>query len=120
MGETVKLTADDGHNFDAYVARPDGQPKAGLVIVQEIFGVNVHMRGVADDYAAQGYLAVAPALFDRVKPGIELGYDSDDVAEGRGRSDDALDHAGQHVTGHLVAGLVADGITADHFRRGPA
>lgn len=83
MGETVKLTADDGHNFDAYVARPDGQPKAGLVIVQEIFGVNVHMRGVADDYAAQGYLAVAPALFDRVKPGIELGYDSDDVAEGR-------------------------------------
>jgi len=84
MGETVKLTAEDGHKFDAYVARPSGAAKAGLVIVQEIFGVNVHIRGVADAYAADGYLAVAPALFDRVKPGIELGYDSDDVAEGRG------------------------------------
>lgn len=83
MGETVKLMAEDGHTFDAYVARPAGRPKAGLVIVQEIFGVNVHIRGVADGYAADGYLAIAPALFDRVKPGIELGYDSDDVAEGR-------------------------------------
>jgi len=89
MGETVKLTANDGHSFDAYVARPPeqpltDQPKAGLVIVQEIFGVNVHIRGVADGYAADGYLAVAPALFDRVKPGIELGYDQNDIAEGRG------------------------------------
>ncbi len=83
MGETVKLTADDGHNFDAYVARPAEQPKAGLVIIQEIFGVNSHIRGVADSYAAEGYLAVAPALFDRVDPGIELGYDKDDVTRGR-------------------------------------
>jgi carboxymethylenebutenolidase len=83
MGDTVKLTADDGHSFDAYVARPAEQPKAGLVIVQEIFGVNVHIRGVADGFAADGYLAIAPALFDRVEPGIELGYDKEDVAEGR-------------------------------------
>ena len=83
MGETVKLTADDGHNFDAYVARPAEQPKAGLVIIQEIFGVNSHIRGVADSFAAEGYLAVAPALFDRVDPGIELGYDKDDVTRGR-------------------------------------
>ncbi|MGF1592462.1 MAG: dienelactone hydrolase family protein [Kiloniellaceae bacterium] len=83
MGDTVKLTANDGHSFDAYVARPADQPRAGLVIVQEIFGVNVHIRGVADGYAAEGYLAIAPALFDRVKPGVELGYDKDDVAEGR-------------------------------------
>jgi len=83
MGETVKLTADDGHSFDAYVARPAEQPKAGLVIIQEIFGVNVHIRGVADSYAAEGYLAIAPALFDRVEPGIELGYDADDVKQGR-------------------------------------
>jgi carboxymethylenebutenolidase len=83
MGETVKLTADDGHSFDAYVARPAEQPKAGLVIVQEIFGVNVHIRAVADGFAKDGYLAVAPALFDRHKPGIELGYDSADVAKGR-------------------------------------
>jgi carboxymethylenebutenolidase len=83
MGEMVKLTADDGHTFDAYVARPAAQPKAGMVIVQEIFGVNVHIRAVADDYAAQGYLVVAPALFDRFQAGIELGYDQDDVARGR-------------------------------------
>ncbi len=83
MGETVKLTADDGHSFDAYVARPAEQPRAGLVIIQEIFGVNVHIRGVADSFAAEGYLAIAPALFDRVGPGIELGYDPDDVAKGR-------------------------------------
>ena len=83
MGDTVKLTANDGHSFDAYVARPADQPRAGVVIVQEIFGVNVHIRGVADGYAAEGYLAIAPALFDRVKPGVELGYDKDDVAEGR-------------------------------------
>lgn len=83
MGETVTLTANDGHSFDAYVARPADQPKAGLVIVQEIFGVNRHIRGVADGFAKDGYLAVAPAMFDRVERGIELGYDKDDVATGR-------------------------------------
>lgn len=83
MGETVKLTSNDGHSFDAYVARPADQPKAGLVVVQEIFGVNEHIRGVADGFAKDGYLAIAPALFDRVEPGIELGYDKDDIAEGR-------------------------------------
>jgi carboxymethylenebutenolidase len=81
--ETVKLTADDGHSFDAYVARPSDQPRAGLVVIQEIFGVNVHIRSVADSFAAEGYLAIAPALFDRVGPGIELGYDKDDIAKGR-------------------------------------
>lgn len=84
MGETVKLTADDGHSYDAYVARPAGQPKAGIVVVQEIFGVNEHMRRVADGFADDGYLAVTPALFDRVRPGIELGYDKDDITAGRG------------------------------------
>lgn len=83
MGETVTLTANDGHSFDAYVARPADQPKAGLVVVQEIFGVNRHIRGVADGFAQDGYLAVAPAMFDRVERGIELGYDKDDIAEGR-------------------------------------
>ena len=83
MGETVKLTANDKHSFDAYVARPDDQPKAGLVIVQEIFGVNQHIRRIADGFAKDGYLAIAPALFDRVERGIELGYDKDDIAAGR-------------------------------------
>ena len=83
MGEQVSLTAADGHELAAYVARPEGPAKGGLVVVQEIFGVNAHIRAVADGFARDGYLAVAPALFDRIRPGIELGYEADDVAEGR-------------------------------------
>jgi carboxymethylenebutenolidase len=78
MGEFVKLTASDGHEFDAYVARPAGQPIAGLVVVQEIFGVNAHIRAVTDSYAKDGFLAVAPALFDRWERGVDLGYDGAD------------------------------------------
>jgi carboxymethylenebutenolidase len=106
MGETVTLTANDGHSFDAYVARPADQPKAGLVVVQEIFGVNRHIRGVADGFAKDGYLAVAPAMFDRVERGIELGYDKDDVAEGRAiRAKISWDEAMSDVAAAL--GLVA-------------
>ncbi|HEV2135408.1 MAG TPA: dienelactone hydrolase family protein [Terracidiphilus sp.] len=79
MGEHVKLTAEDGQKLDAYVAQPQGEPIAGLVVVQEIFGVNAHIRSVADGYARGGFLAVAPALFDRIQPGIELGYDPADM-----------------------------------------
>lgn len=79
MGEHVTLKATDGQQFDAYVARPAGEPLAGLVVVQEIFGVNAHIRSVADGYAAEGFLAVAPALFDRIQPGIELGYEPADM-----------------------------------------
>jgi carboxymethylenebutenolidase len=74
MGEHVTLKAADGHELDAYVARPEGQPVAGLVVVQEIFGVNAHIRSVAESYARDGFLAVAPALFDRIERGVELGY----------------------------------------------
>lgn len=90
MGEFIQLTASDGHKLDAYLAQPAGKPKGGVVIVQEIFGINAHIRSVADDYAAEGYLAVAPALFDRIEPKIELGYEADDIEKGRdykGRSD---------------------------------
>ena len=79
MSESVKLCAADGHEFSAYVARPQGEPTAGLVVVQEIFGVNPHIRSVADGYAKDGFLAVAPALFDRIRPGIELGYEGADI-----------------------------------------
>jgi carboxymethylenebutenolidase len=75
MSESVTLRAADGHSFSAYVARPATEPIAGLVVVQEIFGVNAHIRSVADGWARDGFLAVAPALFDRIQPGIELGYD---------------------------------------------
>ena len=83
MGETVTLTAKDGHKLAAYRADPAGKPKGALVVVQEIFGVNGHMRRVSDDFAAQGYVALSPALFDRVQRGIELGYDQKSIETGR-------------------------------------
>mgnify|MGYP003640822543 CR=1 FL=1 len=73
MGEFMQLTASDGHKFDAYLAQPSGKPRGGVVVVQEIFGINAHIQSVVDDYAAEGYLAIAPALFDRIEPKIELG-----------------------------------------------
>ena len=79
MGEHVTLTAADGQRLDAYVARPEGEPLAGLVVLQEIFGVNAHIRSVADGYAKDGFLVVAPALFDRIQPGVELGYEAADM-----------------------------------------
>jgi len=75
MGETATLRAADNHELDAYVARPAGQTIAGLVVVQEIFGVNAHIRSVADGYARDGFFAVAPALFDRIERGVELAYE---------------------------------------------
>jgi len=79
---TVHLTSADGFGFSAYVAQPKGAPKGAIVVVQEIFGVNSHIREVADGYAAAGYLAVAPATFDRVKPAVQMGYTPDDMQAG--------------------------------------
>ena len=83
MGQTITLTASDGATISAYRADPEGTPRGGVVVVQEIFGVNDHIRSVADGYAADGYLAVAPALFDRVRAGVELGYDAEGIDVGR-------------------------------------
>ncbi|HEX6137065.1 MAG TPA: dienelactone hydrolase family protein [Casimicrobiaceae bacterium] len=83
MGQMIRLTAADGQVLGAYEALPEGPARGGIVVVQEIFGVNGHIRGVADGYARDGYRVVAPALFDRVRPGIELGYTDADVAQGR-------------------------------------
>jgi carboxymethylenebutenolidase len=82
MGEIITMTAGDGFTFAAYKARPAGTPKAGLVVLQEIFGVNAHIREVADRFAAEGYLVIAPALFDRAQRGVELGYTPDDITAG--------------------------------------
>jgi carboxymethylenebutenolidase len=79
---TITLTAADGFKSSAYASEPSGAPKGAIVVLQEIFGVNSHVRGVADGYAAAGYLAVAPATFDRVERAVELGYTPDDVAQG--------------------------------------
>ncbi len=81
MGDMVRLTAADGHQLEAYQAAPEGTPRAGVLILQEIFGVTDHIKRVTDDYAAQGYLALAPAMFDRVKPAITLDYA--DIQQGR-------------------------------------
>jgi carboxymethylenebutenolidase len=94
LGKTVQGTAADGHSLSMYRADPVGEPRGGLVIAQEIFGVNSHIRAVCDDYAAEGYVVIAPALFDRVEPGIELGYQPDDVTAGRAiREKVSLDEA---------------------------
>lgn len=82
MGKMIDLTASDGFCLKAYRADPMGQPKGAIIVVQEIFGVNGHIRRVADGYAADGYVAIAPALFDRAAPDIELGYTSDDMQKG--------------------------------------
>lgn len=79
---TTRLTAADGHVFDASEVRPD-DARSAVIVVQEIFGVNAHIRSVADRYAALGYHAIAPALFDRVEPGVELDYDGPGVERGR-------------------------------------
>ena len=83
MGQTVTLTAKDGHKFQVYRADPAGKPRGALVVIQEIFGVNTHIRHVTDGFAAKGYVAVAPALFDRLENGIELGYDPKSIEMGR-------------------------------------
>lgn len=82
MSKTVTLTAADGHSLSAYVAEPAGKRRVGVVVVQEIFGINSHIRSVADSYATEGYLTIAPALFDRVQPGYETGYTPDDIQKG--------------------------------------
>ena len=74
MGKMIRLKAKDGHELDAYVAEPQGEAKGGIVVVQEIFGVTNHIKRVADQYAAQGYKAVAPAMFDRIKRNLTLEY----------------------------------------------
>ncbi len=82
MGKMIQLRASDDYQLEAYRAEPAGNPKAGLVILQEVFGVTRHIRRVADEYAAEGFLAIAPNLFDRVEPGLNLDYSAVD----RGRA----------------------------------
>ncbi len=138
MGTYVHLRAADGFVFPAYVAEPDGPPRAGIVVVPEIFGVNSHIRAVAEGFAAEGYLAVAPATFERVQRGVELGYRAHDIQAGSGlkKSVEALPAPGvlpdlqaavQHaahggkvgIVGYCWGGLLAwraacelDGLTA--------
>jgi len=82
MGEHIQVASGDGFEFGAYLARPSGQAKGGILVIQEIFGVNGHIREVADGYAQSGYLALAPKIFDRIDKDIELGYEEADMGRG--------------------------------------
>jgi len=98
---TLQLRAADGNTLSAYLVKPAGPPRGAVVVIQEIFGVNSHIRRVAEQYAAEGYLAIAPALFDRLKKDVDLGYDAAGIQAGV-----AL------VTKTTVEGVVADVNTA--------
>src|SRR5437764_14183597 len=82
MGKMIELKASDGHQLAAYRADPAGKPRGGIVVIQEIFGVNSHIKSVADGFARDGYVAIAPAMFDRVQQNVDLGYSPDDIANG--------------------------------------
>ena len=83
MGEMIRLTSADNHEFDAYKAVPSGTPKGGICVIQEIFGVNAHIKEVVDGFAADGYLAIAPSVYDRVERMANLGYSPEDMQAGR-------------------------------------
>ncbi|MGB8274671.1 MAG: dienelactone hydrolase family protein [Alphaproteobacteria bacterium] len=83
MGERVRLQAADGHRFSGYRARPKGKAAGALVVIQEIFGLNDHIRAVCDRFAAAGFLTVSPALFDRIERDAEFGYTEEATARGR-------------------------------------
>jgi carboxymethylenebutenolidase len=83
LGKSLTLTASDGHRLGAYRADPNGAPRAGIVVIQEIFGVNHHIRNVCDRFAAEGYAAVAPALFDRIQKDYQSGYSPEEIERSR-------------------------------------
>lgn len=86
MGQTITLTASDGFKLGAYLAHltdSAAKPKGAIVVIQEIFGVNSHIRNVCDRFAKEGYVAVAPAIFDRIEPNFQSGYSPDEVAVAR-------------------------------------
>jgi carboxymethylenebutenolidase len=114
MGKRIDLGAADGHKLSAYVAEPAGKPKGALIVVMEIFGVNSHIRKVADEFAADGYLAIAPAFFDRVQRDLDVGYSQQDIEFARGlmqkmKFEDALkdvEAARKHVESAGKVGIV--------------
>jgi len=102
MGDFTTIMARDGHEFQAYLAAPTGKPRGAVVVLQEIFGVNSHIRSVTDGFAAEGYTAIAPALFDRIRRGIELGYGPEDRQTAIGymqqlKTDDTLKDVGAAI-----------------------
>jgi carboxymethylenebutenolidase len=83
VGQDIRLTASDNFQLGAYRADPAGAPKAAVVVIQEIFGVNHHIRSVCDRFASEGYVAIAPAIFDRLEPNFQCGYSPNEIANAR-------------------------------------
>jgi len=127
MGRMVRLRAADGHELDAYVAEPKGKVKGGIVVVQEIFGVTEHVKRVADQYAAQGYRAIAPAMFDRIERNLTVPYTdiqkglehmrklkwSDTLADVAAAADEIRGAGRQCVVGFCWGGTVAHVAASD-------
>ena len=120
---SINLTCAAGFEMSAWEARPEGDCRGAVVVIQEVFGVNSHIRSVVDGYAAEGYYAVAPAIFDRVERNVELGYEGDDMQKGidlafnkldmgqtLGDLQAAINHAAQFgkvgVVGYCFGGLL--------------
>lgn len=115
MGQRIELTADDGFSFAAWQSLPAGKPKGAVVVIQEIFGVNAHIREVTDGYAAAGYAAIAPQIFDRVSRDKELGYTQEDMGAGiriafqqlnRDRALGDVQATINHISAHGKVGVV--------------
>lgn len=111
--QSIDLQAADGQHFPAWVAAPEGPPRGAIVVLQEIFGVNPHIRAVTERFAARGYLAVAPALFTRVQPLVELGYSAEDMQAGM-----ALKAAVEQLPGAGVLPDIQAAIDYAHERSG--
>ena len=105
MGHFIQLKAADGFNVPAYLARPAGKAKAAIVVIQEIFGVNSHIQAVTDRFAEHGYLAIAPAMFERIKPGVDLGYNEATMTEGFALKTAATDLPGAGVMQDIQAAI---------------
>jgi len=111
MGRDITIQASDGHRFAAYRADPAGKPKGGIVVVQEIFGVNKHIRELSDGFAADSYAAIAPSLYDRSsRKGIQLGYTPDDIAIGRKLREEFTWEQAMLDMSATVAALAGDGL----------
>ncbi|MGH8706030.1 MAG: dienelactone hydrolase family protein [Burkholderiales bacterium] len=111
MGKMIELTAADGHKLAAYRADPAGKPRGGLIVIMEIFGVNSHIRSVADGYAKDGYLVIAPAMFDRLQRNLDTGYSQKEIEAGialmqKAKVEDAMADVGAALKVAKEAGKV--------------
>jgi carboxymethylenebutenolidase len=114
MGSNIRLSAADDHEFSAYVAECSTQPRSGLVLLQEIFGVNPHIRAIAIDCCGQGFTVMAPSLFGRVDRELGLGHGPAEVVEGmRVATKLALDGALKDVQAAITYGRLVCGPKSD-------